>query len=175
MWGRGAVGRSARILRSMLPIPPSYEEPDEFTYLLDGVFRLERAATRIGNLRLRPWKLTLSAYAAMRIIQSRPLLSLAQLSRRAFVRPQTMTRIVTSLEDRGYVKRSGNPESERAMSLSLTEAGSAVLSQMDSEVLKINDTLLKALGPDERQSLIRMLRKTALMVEAELRELEREP
>ncbi|GAA2074281.1 MarR family winged helix-turn-helix transcriptional regulator [Aeromicrobium tamlense] len=149
------------------------DEPDELTYLLDGVFRLERAVTRIGNLRLTPWHLSLSSYAAMRIIETKPRLSLAQLSRRCFVRPQTMTRIVSTLRDRGYVERTANPESERAMSLTLTREGISVLREMDAEVLQINDSFARALDGDERAELVRMLRTTAILVEEELRELER--
>jgi DNA-binding MarR family transcriptional regulator len=149
------------------------ETPDELSYLLDGLFRLERAVTRIGTLRLTPWKLSLSGYAAMRIIESRPRLSLAQLSRRCFVRPQTMTRIVSTLLDRGLVVRTANPDSERAMSLTLTPEGVATLREMDAEVLKINDSFARALGDDDRQELVRMLRTAAILVEGELRDLER--
>ena len=148
--------------------------PDELTYLLDGVFRLERAVTRIGSLRLTPWHLSLSAYAAMRVIETRPRLSLAQLSRRCFVRPQTMTRIVANLLERGFVERSANPESERAMSLTLTPEGIQVLREMDEQVLQINGSFERSLGADERRELGRMLRAAAVTVEQDLRDLERD-
>ena len=51
-------------------------------YLSDAVSRLERAVARIGSLRLRPWHMTLSGYAAMRVLEGQPDLSLAQVSRR---------------------------------------------------------------------------------------------
>jgi DNA-binding MarR family transcriptional regulator len=145
--------------------------PDELTYLLDSVFRVERAVTRIGNQRLTPWNLTLSGYAAMRIIENRPHLSLAQLARRAFVRSQTMTRIVSNLCERGFIERSPHPESERAMSLTLTPLGVTTLREMDKEVLKINRSFASALAPGEKEELTRMLRACALTIEAELREL----
>lgn len=107
------------------------EYDEEMTLLLDAVFRLERAVARIGAMRLQPWKMTLSGYAAMRVIERRPNLSLTQLSRRCFVRSQTMTRIVSNLGDAGYVERAVSPGNERAMSLTLTSRGRKVLREME--------------------------------------------
>ncbi|MET3953144.1 DNA-binding MarR family transcriptional regulator [Rhodococcus sp. OAS809] len=140
-------------------------------YLLDAVFRLERAVTRIGNKRLANWHMSLSGYAAMKTLENRPNLSLAQLSRRCFVRPQTMTRLVAQLEERDFVQRSPHPESERAISLSLTESGRAALNDMDAEVLKINETLTEQLDDSGVTVLEQSLRKCALAVETELRAL----
>lgn len=140
-------------------------------YLTDAVFRLERAINRIGNKRLDRWNLSLSAYAALKILQTRPELSLAQLSRRCFVRPQTMTRIVTQLEERGYVQRRPHPESERAISLTLTHAGDSALADMDSEVLKINETLTRELDAEGARFLEAALRRCAIAVEDELRDM----
>ncbi|TVT61280.1 MarR family transcriptional regulator [Amycolatopsis rhizosphaerae] len=148
---------------------------DEASSLIDAVFRLERAVSRIGNTRLRPWNMTLSSYTALRILANRPHLTLAQLSRRCYARPQTMTRIVTQLEKRGFVARGAHPESERALSLEVTKAGLAALEEMGAEVLKISDTLNAVLGRSEIVAADRQLRQAALVVEGELREMERAP
>jgi DNA-binding MarR family transcriptional regulator len=153
------------------PHEPHTSTPVDATYLTDAVVRLERAIGRIGNKRLARWNLSLSGYAALKILQTRPDLSLAQLSRRCFVRPQTMTRIVTQLEERGYVRRRPHPESERAIALALTDAGRTAIADMDAEVLKINDTLTSELDADGVVFLEGALRRCAAAVEAELREL----
>ena len=146
---------------------------DEASSLIDAAFRLERAVTRIGNTRLRPWKLTLSSYTALRIVANRPHLTLAQLARRCYVRSQTMTRIVTELENRGFVARSAHPESERALSLQVTEAGLVALEEMSSEVGKISDTLNAVLSPDDIAAADQHLRQAVLVVENELQEMSR--
>jgi len=142
------------------------------TLLVDAVFRLERAIAHIGAMRLRPWKMTLSGYAAMRVIERRPKLSLAQLSRRCFVKSQTMTRIVANLGEAGYVKRTVSPGNERAMSLTLTARGREVLHEMDAEVLKINETLSQSLPGEDRARLIKLLRDSAVVVELEIAAME---
>ncbi len=146
---------------------------DEASSLIDAVFRFERAVTRIGNARLRPWNMTLSSYSALRILANRPNLTLAQLARRCYARPQTMTRIVTQLENRGFVARSAHPESERALSLAVTDAGRAALEEMGTEVLKISETLNSVLGREDIVAADRQLRKAAVVVEGELKDMER--
>ncbi|WP_329250026.1 MarR family transcriptional regulator [Actinoallomurus sp. NBC_01490] len=146
---------------------------DEASSLIDAVFRFERAVTRIGNTRLRPWNMTLSSYTALRILAGRPHLTLAQLARRCYARPQTMTRIVTQLENRGFVARGAHPESERALSLEVTEEGRAALEEMGTEVLKISDTLNALLGRADIVATDRRLRQAAQVVETELRQIER--
>ncbi|AEM84072.1 regulatory protein MarR [Streptomyces violaceusniger Tu 4113] len=146
---------------------------DEASSMIDAVFRFERAVTRIGNTRLRPWKMTLSSYTALRILANQPHLSLAQLSRRCYARPQTMTRMVTQLVNRGFVARDAHPESERALSLQVTEAGLAALDEMSDEVLKISETLNATLGQEDIIATDGRLRQAALVVENELRDMGR--
>lgn len=146
---------------------------DEASSMIDAAFRFERAVTRIGNTRLRPWSMTLSSYTALRILADQPHLTLAQLARRCYVRPQTLTRMVSQLESRGFVSRDVHPESERALSLQVTEEGLSALAEMGEEVLKISDTLNAELGRDDIVATDTRLRRAALTVENELREAER--
>ncbi|WP_327296921.1 MULTISPECIES: MarR family transcriptional regulator [unclassified Streptomyces] len=146
---------------------------DEASSMIDAAFRFERAVTRIGNTRLRPWKMTLSSYTALRILANQPHLSLAQLSRRCHARPQTMTRMVTQLVNRGFVARDAHPESERAISLQVTDVGLAALDEMNNEVLKISETLNATLGQEDIVTTDGRLRQAALVVENELRDMGR--
>jgi DNA-binding MarR family transcriptional regulator len=143
---------------------------DDATYLVDAIFRLEHAVSSIGAMRLRPWDTTLSGYAALRVLEYQPDLSLAQLARRCFVKPQTMTRIVAELQRRGWVHRGPAEESERAMALTLTEPGREAVRQMSAQVGKIQSTLEQALSPDQVTQLNAMLRRCAVLVESELKD-----
>jgi DNA-binding MarR family transcriptional regulator len=148
-------------------------ELQEVTYLVDAIFRLERAVGSIGTMRLRPWNMTLSSFAALRVLEHQPNLSLAQLSRRCFVKPQTMTRMVAELERRGYVHRGAAEESERAMALTLTELGRSAVREMSAEVDKVQATLEQALTPVEVTELNAMLRRCAVLVESEIKDAQK--
>jgi DNA-binding MarR family transcriptional regulator len=138
------------------------------SYLLDAVTRLNRATVQIGNERLRPWKFTLSSYVALRVIADQPHLTLTQLSQRCFARPQTMTRMVTELQRRGFVERAGRPGDERAMSLTLTPVGRDVLIQMEPVVNKINDTIAAVLTAEQIVEVDDLLRGCAHAVERDI-------
>jgi DNA-binding MarR family transcriptional regulator len=148
-------------------VTPAQMEPA--TYVVDAVFRLARAVEQIGSLRLASWQMSLSGYAALQVMASQPNLSMAQVARRCFVRPQTMIRIVAALEQRGFVERQPNPDSERALALVVTPDGLAALAEMAAEVNKINATITRVLDAGEIASLDRMLRRCAVEVEAEIK------
>ncbi len=141
--------------------------PIDASFMLDAVFRLARAAFRSANIRLRPWGMTLSSYAAMRVMADRPHLTLAQLSRRCFVRPQTMTRIVSDLQARGLVEREEHEDSKRAMALALTTDGLAAVEEMALQVNQIDMTLGRVLDADDVQHIDELLRRCAVLVERE--------
>lgn len=146
---------------------------EEVTYLVDAIFRLERAVGTIGTMRLRRWNMTLSSFAALGVLDRQPNLSLAQLSRRCYVKPQTMTRIVAEFERRGYVHRGPAEESERAMALTLTDLGAELVREMSSEVDKVQATLEEALSPEEVTALNAMLRRCAVLVESEIKDTQK--
>lgn len=139
------------------------------SYVADAATRLHRAVMHTGTARLRPWNVTLSSYVALRVLEARPDLTLARLSRRCFVRPQTMTRMVAQLDKRGWVERTKAPTDDRALSLRLSEDGCAALHDMDREARKVNTTISQALSPTEIDTLNDLLRRCALAVEDELR------
>lgn len=147
--------------------PNSTMEPA--SYVADAATRLHRAVVHTGNARLRPWNISLSSYAALRVMEARPDLTLAQLSLRCFVRPQTMTRMVAQLERRGWVERARHPSDDRALSLRLSKQGCAALHDMDREAKKINETIGQALTPAEIDTLNELLRRCANAVEDALR------
>jgi DNA-binding MarR family transcriptional regulator len=145
----------------MPPITPA-------SYLLDAVTRLNRATVQIGNDRLRPWHFTLSSYVALRVIADQPSLSLTQLSRRCFARPQTMTRMVSEMEKRGFVVRACRPGDDRAMSLTLTAVGRDVLAQMEPVVTRIDDTIASVLTAEQIGEVDGLLRQCAVAVERDI-------
>lgn len=153
-------------------VPPGTLRPvpvEPASLVADAATRLHRAVVHIGSARLRPWNVTLSSYAALRVLEARPDLTLAQLSLRCFVRPQTMTRMVAQLEKRGWVERSRRPTDDRALSLRLSPHGVTALREMDPEAKKINTTIDRVLTADEIDTLNDLLRRCAAAVEDELR------
>ena len=60
--------------------------------------------------------------------------SSAELARRAFVTPQSMNEMIAALENKGYVRRTENPENRRILQVGLTREGRRLLTSCDKVV-----------------------------------------
>jgi DNA-binding MarR family transcriptional regulator len=90
------------------------------------VARLERAVRREINERVRPHGLTTAQYTTLSILgRGRPL-SNAQLARRAYMTPQSMSETIEALETRALIKRRASPEHRRVLPATLTAPSSGL-------------------------------------------------
>ncbi len=106
---------------------------------------------------LRKFGATLPQYATMANLERSPGLSNAQLARQAFVTPQTMFRILSGLERRGWVARPETAEGGRARGARLTAAGRQKLSALTRATVGVEDQLMDRLSPAERSDLLKLL------------------
>lgn len=102
---------------------------------------------------LRPHDLTTATYTALTVLARRAGRTTADLARTSFVTPQAMADIVTALEHRGLVTRRGDPAHGRRRLIDLTAGGHAVLARVAPDVAALEDRMVTALAPDERQTL----------------------
>jgi len=101
------------------------------TYL---VKQLESAIRARLDTTLRRHGITTSQYTALTVLQHRGDLSSAQLSRRSFVRPQTMHELVVGLERLGLVARHASTERRHVLLTRLTPAGLTKLAECRADV-----------------------------------------
>jgi len=80
-------------------------------------------------LRKQGVELSFAQFAALFNLHSDPGVTGARLARRALVSPQTMNAALHALEEDGYIERRPHPQSRRADSWSLTDAGLAELAR----------------------------------------------
>jgi DNA-binding MarR family transcriptional regulator len=116
------------------------------------VARLERVVRREIAQRVAP--LTVSQYTALSVLRDRSGLSNAQLARRVFVTPQSMTEVVTVLEHQGLVRRTPDAEHRRILRIELTPHGREVLADCDAAVGEMEETMVAGLSGAERESLL---------------------
>ncbi len=105
--------------------------------------------------------LTTPQYSALTVLEGEAGISGAELARRCFVTPQTMTGIVANLEAAGLVERRAHPGHGRVLQAYLTREGEAVVSRAHASVWEIEERMLGNLGEDERARLLRVLRGCA--------------
>lgn len=116
-----------------------------------GVMRLER--------RLRSQRssevLTVSQLSALGILDRLGPLSPTQLAAAERVQPPSMTRVVSALEELGFVYRHPHQSDGRQWVIALTEAGRALLAENRSLRQAWLEARLDELTPQERDALRR--------------------
>jgi len=69
------------------------------------------------------------------------------------IAPSTLTRLVSVLEDRGYVRRDAAPADARAYLVSVTPEGRQVLEQIRAEATSMLTDILMTLPPEQHAAL----------------------
>jgi DNA-binding MarR family transcriptional regulator len=119
------------------------------------VTRLRVAIARLSR-RLRKHELaglTPTQLAALSTVERTGPLRLGDLATAEQVAPSTLTRLVSALEERGYVERRAVPGDARAWELVVTARGNEILDRIRQEsTVMLADSLL-TLSPDQMVAL----------------------
>ncbi len=117
------------------------------------IARLERAVRSAINERVSPYGLTTLQYTTLSVLGRRGGLSNAQLARRSYMTPQSMSEVIEALERKGLIVRDQHPNHRRVYPARLTATGLKVLEACDEAVGKLEEEMLRELEPDERDGL----------------------
>jgi DNA-binding MarR family transcriptional regulator len=110
--------------------------------------RLARTVRRRNRSGLTPTQLS----ALATVDQSGPL-RLGDLAAAEGIAPSTLTRLVTALEESGYVERRAVPGDARASMLSITPGGRAVIERVREESTMMLAGMLAQLTPAQRAAI----------------------
>jgi DNA-binding MarR family transcriptional regulator len=135
------------------------------------VGRLDRALRRHVDEGVRPYGLTWQQYTLLSVLRARSGLSNAQLARRSFITPQSMSEIVSALVKKGFIRREADPTHGRILRTELTEEGRHVLEAADGVVEAIEEQMTRELSSRDRERLMVHLRSCVRMLGAGLADL----
>ena len=125
---------------------------EQVTELLVALARARRWLTRLSGE--QPAPLGASGVSALaEIVRSGPL-RLGDLAARERVTPPTLSRIVASLVDHGYVERTPDPDDARACLVAATRAGRDLLSGLRSHRTAELSARLARLPEHDRTALL---------------------
>lgn len=102
---------------------------------------------------------TMSAYAALAVLEDAPGLSNAELARRCFVTPQTMNRIIQDLEHKEIAERRPDPDHGRILQTRLTPRGRQLLERCHRQVDALHTRMLADLDRTEQACLTDLLQR----------------
>jgi DNA-binding MarR family transcriptional regulator len=124
-----------------------------------AIARLERAIRAGIAERVRPHGLTTLQYTTLSVLHrhGQPL-SNAQLARRAYMTPQSMSEVIDALENKGLIKRNPHRNHGRLFPATLTPKGRRVLAACDRAVDELEDTMLGGLTARDRETFLQMVK-----------------
>ena len=141
--------------------PPGNAEID-VTRLRVALARLSRWLRRHELAGLTPTQL-----AALATIGKTGPMRLGDLAAAEGIAPSTLTRLVTALEDSGYVRRLADPSDARASTLTITPHGQDALQRIRAETTLMLTASLDLLTPDQRSALAAALPVLERLAEAQ--------
>jgi DNA-binding MarR family transcriptional regulator len=145
------VSRPARVTESVATAEP------RISY---AIARLERAVRAAIAERVAPHGLTTSQYTTLSVLHrhGEPL-SNAQLARRAYMTPQSMSEVIDALEQKGLIRRNPHPNHGRLLPATLTAKGKRVLSACEREVDDLETVMLAGLAEGERAAFLAAIKR----------------
>jgi MarR family 2-MHQ and catechol resistance regulon transcriptional repressor len=88
-------------------------------------------------------------------------LTMQQLARQMYKSVSTMTRVVSQLVRRGYVKRRRDPEDRRAVHVSITPQGKAIVAAFNRDLIATQKAVLAAIPAGEWAGAFKVLEALA--------------
>lgn len=110
------------------------------------------------DLALKPFRITSAQYSALSAIEEGENLTNADLARVCFVTPQTMNRIMRTLEKEGLVKKSANPLHGLKFDYVLTKKGDKIICAAHVAVNKIEMGMVNGFSKREIEDLLQNLK-----------------
>lgn len=139
--------------------------PIDATRLRVVIARLSRRMRRHQLAELTPTQLS-----ALSTVERAGPLRLGDVAAAEGIAPSTLTRTVSVLEGRGYVKRCAVPGDARASTLAITPRGREVLKRIRQDSTAMLARLLMRLTPERTAALARAIPVLEQLAEAEHRE-----
>jgi DNA-binding MarR family transcriptional regulator len=142
-------GRGLALVKDAAPAADLGDDAEiDVTRLRVALARLSRRLRRHELAGLTPTQL-----AALSTIGKTGPMRLGDLAAVEGIAPSTLTRLVTALEDSGYVQRTADPSDARASTLAITAHGQEALERIRTETTLMLTASLELLTPEQRSAL----------------------
>lgn len=83
--------------------------------------------------------------------------TMQQLAKRMFKSVSTMTRVVSQLVRRGYVKRRQDPQDRRIVHVSVTPQGKAIVAAVNRDLIETQKSILEGIPADQWDGAFKVL------------------
>jgi DNA-binding MarR family transcriptional regulator len=135
-----------------------------------GVLSVYRAANaaraHLTNTVLRPRDLTWTGFLVLWVVWIWERMETRRVAESVGISKATLTGVVKTLADRGWIIRIPSKEDRRLVSLELTDTGRALLDELYPKFNGVESAIVSSFAPDELADLTDSLRRFVTQVEA---------
>lgn len=121
------------------------------------VMEVARGLRRRFAATLEPWGVTPHEARALRVVGHHEPTRLGVVAQHLRIAPRSVTDVVDSLEERGFVAREADPTDRRATRVALTATGRQVLDELDTARRTDHEGYFANLSERDRATLTRIL------------------
>lgn len=141
-------------------MPPALPAPIDLETLPGhDIRRLQQIAVAVFLQETEAHAITPVQYGALQAVANAPGLDQRSLARTIGFDTSTIAGVVDRLEARGLMQRNASPTDRRVRLLTLTDAGTALVTAVVPDMLRAQARILEPLAPEERPEFLRLLRK----------------
>ena len=102
--------------------------------------------------------------------QQVPGIAVSELAGELEITNPAASKMLRSVEEKGYIQRRPDPSDRRVTYITLSEAGEAILEQAKTHMDEVSSRLIARMGKEDTEELTRLLNKLFLLMEQELKE-----
>ena len=125
-------------------------------------YNARRAALAVIGVfmeRMAPYGLRVVDFSVLTLITHNPGITSRQLSSMLAILPPNLVGMIRQMQARGLIEKRPHPNDRRAQGLYATAAGEQLQAQTQQVVSTLESEAVTQLTPEERHTLIRLLRK----------------
>lgn len=123
------------------------------------VYRTSQAFKKEFSRRLRTYGLTPEQWSTLNRLGEQDGLSQKDLAERTYKDSPTTARIIDKLENKGLLRRTGDPEDRRVFLIFLTESGKKLREEIIPITIQLNSDASKGLSEKDLNNLLNLLNK----------------
>lgn len=123
----------------------------------------ERLAQQFG--------ISVPEFRTLRVFRSDPQLHVKELIERVNLSGSRLSRILESLEEKGFLTRSIDPDDRRGIVVTLTKKGSTMSKNLEERYVQIHEEILEGIPNELHEPLIQGLNKLLSSLERWLKEV----
>ncbi len=124
------------------------------TKMARSVFTLRQKCALKDNYFVRSLDITTSEYTCLVQFFDSNIIGVKELSSRLDITSGGVTRILTSLEDKGIIKRRISPEDRRSIDVHLTKKGIEMVNHIRQASYDLHAEILSHIDPEHRQPVL---------------------